>query len=104
MGGFAPLSVGLVLPRLMKITGLGRADFLADLTPPICQITELLQSSRRSRVAPGQGCSSSCRHSPGQRCLQPTAPFFSPENRQINRFMWIFPLFNHKVQELKDKV
>lgn len=46
MGGFAPLSVGLVLPRLMKITGLGRADFLPDLTPPICQITELLQRSR----------------------------------------------------------
>lgn len=45
-GGFAPLSAGLVLPCLMKIRNLGRADFLLDLTPSICQTAELLQGSR----------------------------------------------------------
>lgn len=52
-GGFAPLSAGLVLPCLMKIRNLGRADFLPDLTPPICQRTELLQSSRSGEGGTG---------------------------------------------------
>lgn len=81
-GGFVPLSAGLVLPCLMKIRNLGRADFLPDLTPLICQRTELLQSSRGGEGGTEQGCSSSCRHSPGQGRLQPTASFFSPRKQR----------------------
>lgn len=104
MGGFAPLSVGLVLPCLMKITGLGRADFLPDLTPPICQITELLQSSRSREGGTGARLQLQLQAQSWAGMFATHSSFFSPENRQINRFMWIFPLFNRKVQELKDKV
>lgn len=105
MGGFAPLSVGLVLPCLMKITGLGRADFLPDLTPPICQITELLQSSRSGEGGTGARLQLQLQaQSWAEMFATHSSFFFPPENRQINRFMWIFPPFNCKVQELKDKV
>lgn len=53
MGGFVPLSAGLVLPCLMKIRNLARAGFLPNLTSQICQITELLQSSRSTESATG---------------------------------------------------
>lgn len=104
MGGFAPLSVGLVLPCLMKITGLGRADFLADLTPPICQITELLQSSRSEQGGTGARLQLQLQAQSWAEMFATHSSFFPPENRQINCFMWIFPLFNRKVQELNDKV
>lgn len=53
--GFAPVSAGLVLPRVMEITNMERADFLPDLAPRIYQITELLQRFKLRSWADGTG-------------------------------------------------
>lgn len=110
-------AAGLVLPCLLKITNMERADFLPDLAPLIYQITELLQSFKLQSRAGGTGD----RLQPQLQALvlntEARAEMFAahgtgfapekktkPKTTQLKWFVWFFCLFSCNVRELEDKV
>lgn len=110
-GGFAPVSAGLVLPCLVKITNMGRADLLPHVAP-ISRISELLQSFEPESQAGSTGERLPSRlQAPaldaGARAemFPSRGSSFAPE-KQTNELVHVrfFCLFSCRLEELEDKL